>query len=372
MPGIIDADLRRDLLGVLDAGVDASLDDDAFDALARRVFEYQFRTNPTYARYCERRDLTPATVSHWRRIPPVPTAAFKAVDLISGDASAPDAVFLTSGTTRGRETRGRHVVADVEIYRRSALPNFRAHFLPDRASMRFLCLAVRADRQPESSLAWMIDEVAGAFAAGAEWFVDPDAGLDDARLVAALARADADREPVALVGTTLAFVHLLDRLGADGRAFRLAPGSRLMDTGGFKGSGRDVEPGDLLTAYEERLGIPASHRVNEYGMTELCSQFYDSPLRDQRIGREAGGHSIPPWVRTRAVDPDTLSPLPAGAVGILQHFDLANVGSVMAIQTEDLGVVADDRFTLLGRSPGAPPRGCSIAMDMLLQDRNPT
>jgi hypothetical protein len=76
-------------------------------------------------------------------------------------------------------------------------------------------------------------------------------------------------------------------------------------------------------------------------------------------------------VRTRAVDPDTLAPLPPGEVGILQHFDLANAGSVMAIQTEDLGVVAGDRFTLLGRSPGAQPRGCSIAMDILLQDRRP-
>ena len=79
---------------------------------------------------------------------------------------------------------------------------------------------------------------------------------------------------------------------------------------------------------------------------------------------------MPPWVRTRAVDPDTLAPVASGTVGILQHFDLANLGSVMAVQTEDLGVVDGDRFTLLGRSPGAQPRGCSIALDMLLQDRS--
>ena len=142
-----------------------------------------------------------------------------------------------------------------------------------------------------------------------------------------------------------------------------------MDTGGFKGSGRDVEPGDMLAAYEALLGIPQSARVNEYGMTEMCSQFYQSPLRERRAATGAAGHAVPPWVRTRAGDPDTLEPIAPGAVGILQHFDLANVGSVMAIQTEDLGVVADGHFTLLGRSPGAQPRGCSIAMDILLQDR---
>jgi len=40
------------------------------------------------------------------------------------------------------------------------------------------------------------------------------------------------------------------------------------------------------------------------------------------------------------------------------------------VQTEDLGVELDDGFRLLGRSAGAPPRGCSIAMDMLLRDRD--
>ena len=85
----------------------------------------------------------------------------------------------------------------------------------------------------------------------------------------------------------------------------------------------------------------------------------------------SGGYAMPPWVRTRAVDPDTLDALPPGTMGILQHFDLANLGSVMAVQTEDLGVVDYDRarFTLLGRAPGSEPRGCSIAMDILLRDR---
>jgi hypothetical protein len=102
----------------------------------------------------------------------------------------------------------------------------------------------------------------------------------------------------------------------------------------------------------------------------MCSQFYDAALRDAALGRTPrGGYAMPPWVRTRAVDPDTLGPLSEGSVGILQHFDLANVGSVMAVQTEDLGVVEGDRFTLIGRAPGSQPRGCSIAMDMLLQDR---
>jgi hypothetical protein len=67
------------------------------------------------------------------------------------------------------------------------------------------------------------------------------------------------------------------------------------------------------------------------------------------------------------VDPETLEPVSPGITGLLQHFDLANAASVSAIQTEDLGVAVDGGFQLLGRAPGATPRGCSVAMDLLLE-----
>jgi hypothetical protein len=47
--------------------------------------------------------------------------------------------------------------------------------------------------------------------------------------------------------------------------------------------------------------------------------------------------------------------------------DLANLGSVAAIQTEDLGRVDEHGLVLEGRAVGATPRGCSIAMDLLLR-----
>src|SRR5690606_12038332 len=110
------------------------------------------------------------------------------------------------------------------------------------------------------------------------------------------------------------------------------------------------------------------------GMTELCSQYYDAGLRDRVLGRSdadspgAGRRKVgPPWLRARAVDAETLEPLPEGVPGLLQHFDLANLGSVLAVQTEDIGTVSRDGVHLLGRVTDAPPRGCSIAMDDLLR-----
>jgi hypothetical protein len=66
------------------------------------------------------------------------------------------------------------------------------------------------------------------------------------------------------------------------------------------------------------------------------------------------------------LDPATLSPLPDGQRGLLAHYDLANAGSVIAVLTEDLGHRDGDGLQLLGRAPGAEPRGCSVAMDELL------
>jgi hypothetical protein len=63
------------------------------------------------------------------------------------------------------------------------------------------------------------------------------------------------------------------------------------------------------------------------------------------------------------IDPATGDDVPDGAPGLLRVYDLANLHSVMAIQTDDIGIRSDDgsgRFQLLGRAAGAEPRGCSL------------
>ena len=104
--------------------------------------------------------------------------------------------------------------------------------------------------------------------------------------------------------------------------------------------------------------------VNEYGMTELLSQLYEPVLREGP--QAAGKHVPPPWLKVRALDPTTLAPLGPGEPGLLAFFDLANAGSVSHVLTEDLGSVSTDGVRLLGRFPGAEPRGCSLALEEVL------
>ncbi|MBW3552842.1 MAG: hypothetical protein KY466_05000 [Gemmatimonadetes bacterium] len=357
--------LRDRLTELFRRGADTPLQDDDFNAHARRVLDYAIRHVPAYAGYCHARGVDGGEVEDWRDIPAVPTAAFKELRLLA-DGAVAEAIFRTSGTTRGPERRGEHHVADLGLYRESLRPAFRAALLPDAARLRFLSLMPPPSDLPDSSLAFMIGDVTEAFGApGSGAFAGQD-GLDRDGLEAAARSAAGDGAPVLLLGTSAAFIHWLDALAADRERLRLPDGSRLMDTGGVKGKGRSVPAGDLRAAYAERLGIPVERCVNEYGMTELLSQLYDTVLRDGAAG-DPRPKAPPPWVRSVAVDPETLMPLRPGTTGILRHVDLANLASIPAIQTEDLGRVDEDgRVRLEGRAAGAPPRGCSLAMDLLL------
>ena len=60
------------------------------------------------------------------------------------------------------------------------------------------------------------------------------------------------------------------------------------------------------------------------------------------------------------ISPETGREVGEGETGLIRVFDLANVYSVMAIQTEDLGIRRGDGFKLLGRAGSAEPRGCSL------------
>ncbi|MEW6271787.1 MAG: long-chain fatty acid--CoA ligase [Thermodesulfobacteriota bacterium] len=334
-----------------------------FDALARAVFAFQYRASAPYRAFCDRRGRTPATVARWQDVPAVPTTAFKSLEL----ACAPPArIFLTSGTTQGGERRGRHLVPRLDLYRTGALVHFRRMVLPDGMRPRMVGLLGGPAQLPDSSLSqmveWLREDVAGG---DGEYLVD-DRGFDPARVAARIDELAADGRPLCLIGVRVLFTSLLEWCAREKRSLELPADSRVVDTGGSKG-GRALSDAGFLAACWSVLGVPGYYCVNEYGMTELCSQFYDDVLAARFAGENRPRRKLgPAWVRTLAVDPATLAPVPDGEPGLLCHFDLANAGSVLAVQTEDVGIVQGGRFRLLGRAPGAEPRGCALALADLL------
>jgi hypothetical protein len=220
--------------------------------------------------------------------------------------------------------------------------------------------------QSDSSLGHMCKTFVHAFGTGAAvdqtYLVDGNGVIDLAAFDERVAAALAQRQPMLVLGTSFAFVHLMDALGKD--SFHLPPGSRVMQTGGYKGRSR-VVPADVLRRDLCRVfALEPRAIISEYGMTELSSQFYERSGFDPNC--ELGVYAEPPWARVVPVDPETLDAVPDGTVGIAKIIDLMNIDSAVAILTQDLVRRVDGGFVLLGRASDAPPRGCSIAMDELL------
>ena len=354
--------IAADLEARFRVGVVAPWDSSEFGRWALTVFRHQFDACDTYREFCLRRGVQPDTLDHWEDVPAVPATAFKYFDFMSGTARGDDAVFRTSGTTRGSEDRGRHHVPRLELYRASLSSPFKTALLPEGAPMRFLSLIPAPADAPDSSLSFMVGSAAEHLATETHWLIDANGRLDEGGLAAALDAAIEVGEPVLMLGTALAFSHAIDREGV--RLGALPEGSRVMETGGFKGARRVIPRSDLYSKISAATGVPTDRIVNEYGMTELLSQLYEAVLVE---GPEAVGvHVPPPWLRVRALDPTTLRSLPEGEDGILAFFDLANLGSVSHLLTEDVGSVIEGRVRLRGRIPGADARGCSRAMDDLM------
>jgi hypothetical protein len=387
----------------------------AFLDMARRVLQHQAARNPDYARYAARLGVDLAGLTDPLDAPPVPTDAFKRLRLCAFDPAQAVACFRSSGTTAA--DRGQHLFRTLDVYRAAIVPSFVQYVLPDLGPderVHVLVLAPRAAQAPDSSLYFMLDLLARRFGRGGRvHFFDEQLTLDVTALERALESLAAQDQPVLLLGPSFSYVHFFDR----SPEFRvvLPPRSRLFETGGFKGKSREVAPGELQALYRERLGIGAEMVVGEYSMSELSSQLYEPGLRHVLARARPPGHGgdtttashagrldgvrvyvPPPWCAVRILDPATLAPLPPGRQGLVAFFDLANVDSVAAVVTGDMGELvpcaqtprpprsddADDAgdappgwhglpegsrgLVLHGRAAGQSAKGCSLAIDMLL------
>ena len=296
---------------------------------------FHFCRNAAYRAFCRSLGV-PEQVADWRQIPSVPQDAFKHADLRSFPPEETIKTFRTSGTTG--EGFGQHHFRTLGVYEAAVREGWRHAGLP---SGPFLVIAPHPDEAPHSSLSHML-----ATLAPREAFIAPGGEID-------LDRLRSVTTSVCLLGTALGFLHLCEQLGTE--QLVLPPGSTAMETGGYKGSGRDISRAELYGSISRTLGIAPEDIINEYGMTELSSQFYARGPH--------GRHHGPPWARAVVADPVTLQEVGEGETGILLVYDAANVGSVTGIRTQDLAIRRDGAFELLGRDPAALPRGCSRAAD---------
>jgi hypothetical protein len=320
-----------------------------FEDLALAIADHQRRFSPGYARLVAAHG---SALDSLASIPAVPTDAFRLTRVAVHPPELDSAAFITSGTTGA--ARGTHFFRSLETYRSLALRDGRQG-LRVRVPATVACLATRPTSPPSSSLGFMMGLFQKTWdGRDARWLVK-DEGVDVSRLEAACESASRRGEPLVVLSTAFALLALLDRLA--GARLTAPADSVVMMTGGFKGRVREVEGSLLKSGVAQTFGIAPANVIGEYGMTELTSQLYED--RPDRF-RES------PTLRVTAVDAVTLEPVPDGAIGLAKIIDLGNVDSAVAIQTQDRVRRVDGGIELLGRAPGAAPRGCSLALEALL------
>lgn len=334
-----------------------------FNDLALELFLLQFEQNAAYRRVCQSRRIDASSIRDWREIPAVGTSAFKELEFSCIASEERTAVFLSSGTTGQRASRHFHHRKSLEVYETSLLAWFKVAM--DKAiPTRGLALTPSGREAPNSSLVHMFQtlrsragfkslEFTGHIGKEGAWM------LNNRATVEWLQEAIRIGQPVLLLGTAFSYVHLLDYLSENNLSWRLPAGSRVLETGGYKGRSRILEKSELHLLMSRYLGVKGSDIISEYGMSELSSQAY-AAVWDSERREDTKYFRFPPWAEVRVISPENGREVGEGQKGLLQVFDLANVYSVMAIQTEDLGIRRGKGFEMLGRATAAEPRGCSL------------
>jgi hypothetical protein len=388
--------LQRRILAIIARGMASPMTDEEFDRLAREIFAFQFDRCAPYRAYCDRMKLTPETVKHWKEIPAVPTSAFKEFALTCFPVEEAVAEFHTSGTTR--EKSGKHYLRTLELYEAAIRPNFVEYLLRDHGEINWqdarstlngggqdgrptknlpmMVLTASPGEARHSSLSHMMGVVMRELGAEDSAYYVEGGQLLIEKLLQDLCEAQWAHQPVFLLGTAFAFVHLFDHLAEKNVKLELSPGSRAMETGGFKGRSREIPKAELYGLFEQFLGITRARVVNEYGMTELSTQFYDLTMQ---VGRQTDVKEAPPWARVVIIDPNSGREAANEERGLIRVYDLANLWSMMCVQTEDLGIrhgtettagkmpalQTADGFEVLGRIAQAEVRGCSLTAEDL-------
>ena len=317
---------------------------ETFDELILEVHAFQKNNCEILRKYTDLHCKSPNT---WREITPIPTEAFKNTEkLISFPEKNITQTFLTSGTTG--TVQGKHHFFDTSIYEKSVLATWDKLNLPQ---LPLICLTQSPETNKESSLVHMFNTLGG------KYLINSSGKININKINSFLTKIN---HPIILSGTALAFLYLLENSSQP--EIKLPSGSWILETGGYKGKKTTITKNSFYSKISKNFCIPTDNIINEYSMTELSSQFYSNGLNRT--------HKSAHWLKTRVVIPGQNDEVADGEKGLLAIYDLANLGSSVAIMTGDVAIKRGEDFELVGRDKTLTPRGCSLAAEESISRHN--
>ena len=311
--------------------------EEQFNAMALKIFKFQFENNRVYRSFCDLLYKHPSEVKTIEEIPFLPIQFFKTRSVLSSEESV-QTTFTSSGTT-GSIT-SKHLVTDLKVYEESFNKGFH-HFYGSIEDYVVLALLPSYLERDGSSLIYMVDALIKQSKHRESGFY-----LNNlSELKNTLIRLDSEGKKVLLIGVSFALLDLVEAY-----QFNLKH-TIVMETGGMKGRRKELIREALHQQLKYGFGVTSIH--SEYGMTELLSQAYSNGN---------GIFKTPNWMRVLTRDTeDALTIQPNGKTGGINVIDLANINSCSFIATQDLGrVYENDTFEIIGRFDNSDIRGCNL------------
>jgi len=311
-----------------------------FNELAIEVFRFQARQVEVYADYVNQLGINPQKVNSIEDIPFLPVEFFKTKKIVTR-GKAHEVVFSSSGTTG--MVRSHHYVASTNLYRQSFVSAFKK-FYGNPNEYCILALLPSYLEREGSSLVFMVDELIKETKHSESGFYLHN--LDE--LITKLQQLNNSGQKVLLIGVSFALLDLVEQ-----HKMQLN-NTIVMETGGMKGTRRELPREELHQLLCDGLGVSSIH--SEYGMTELLSQGYS-------FGK--GLFRTPDWMKVVIRDTnDPFSFVETGQTGGINIIDLANIYSCSFLELKDLGKIhPTGEFEVLGRFDTSDIRGCNLLVN---------
>tara|TARA_B100002019_G_scaffold292159_1_gene314415 strand:- start:163 stop:1173 length:1011 start_codon:yes stop_codon:yes gene_type:complete len=322
--------------------IESFIDEDSnetFNELILEAHDFQKRNCQTLKNYTDQNCKNPQS---WKEITPIPTEAFKSAKIISFPEKRISKTFLTSGTTG--DSKGQHHFLDTSLYEKSILATWKKLNLP---KLPLICLTQSHECNNKSSLIHMFKTLNG------KYLINSSGEINFEKINSFFKH---NNSPIVFAGTAIAFLELIKN--SSNINIELPKGSWILETGGYKGMKKSVNKDTFYAEISELFNLPIDKIINEYSMTELSSQFYSFGLNHT--------HKSAHWLKAKVVIPGKNTEAQDGEKGILAIYDLANLGSSVAIMTGDIAIKKGNEFELVGRDKTLTPRGCSLAAEELI------
>jgi phenylacetate-coenzyme A ligase PaaK-like adenylate-forming protein len=301
-----------------------------FENIALHIFKFQYHHCAVYKKFCDLLKVSVDKICKIEDIPFLPIQFFKTHQIKSAEFLE-EKIFTSSGTT-GILT-SKHFIKELNLYETSFLKTFES-FYPDWEKSTIVGLLPSYLERSGSSLIYMVN-----------YFIKHSKS-DRSKFQLELTPEFLDflvfdESPKIMFGVTFALLDLAKK-GIKPR------NTIIIETGGMKGRGKEITRQQLHETLKYSLSLKEIH--SEYGMTELMSQSY---LQEDYF-------SSPIW--KKALVRETTDPLhvKTEGKGALNFIDLANIHSCSFIATDDLGIVFNGKFQVVGRIDHSETRGCNL------------